>query len=71
VELYIDYDGVLRLEAARMFVDLAFSKRLIDSHPLFSPWKMNRPLKFEPPADQILKGPDHEADKDDELRLFC
>jgi hypothetical protein len=27
--------------------------------------------KFERPADQILKGADHEGDTEDELGLFC
>jgi hypothetical protein len=44
-----------------MFVEIAFQKGLIDSHALFSPSKMCSPLKFEPRADQILKGADHEA----------
>jgi hypothetical protein len=54
-----------------VFADLAFPKVLIDSHALFSPSKMDSPLKFEPLADQILKGVDHDADLKDELRLFC
>jgi hypothetical protein len=36
---------------------MVFQKGLIDSHALFSPWKIDNALKFEPSADQILKGP--------------
>jgi hypothetical protein len=71
LELYIDYRGVRRLEAARVLAEIAFQKCLVDSHALFSPSKMDNPLKFEPSADQTLKGADHEADTEDELGMFC
>jgi hypothetical protein len=70
LELYIDSRGVRRLETVRVFTDFVVSKGLIDSHALFSPSKRDSPLKFEPAADQILKGADHEANTDDELDLF-
>jgi hypothetical protein len=50
---------------------MAFQKCLIDSQASFSPSKRDSHLKFEPPADQILKGADHEATIEDELGLFC
>jgi hypothetical protein len=57
LEFSIDYRGVRRLEAARLFAETAFQRWLIDSHALFSPSKMDSPLKFERPDDEILKGP--------------
>jgi hypothetical protein len=53
-----------------MFAEIAFQKCLIDSHTLFSPSKMDSPLEFESPADQMLKGADHEADTESKLTLF-
>jgi hypothetical protein len=50
---------------------MAFQKCLIDSQALFSPSKRDSHLKFERPADQILKGADHQATIKDEMGLFC
>jgi hypothetical protein len=59
LELCIHYRGVRKLEAARVFIEIAFQRWLIGSHALLPPSKINSPLKFEPLAHQILKGADH------------
>jgi hypothetical protein len=70
VEPDTDHRGLRRLEATRVFAEMAFQKCLINSHALFSLSKMDGNLKFEPQIDQILNGADHEAKTGDELRLF-
>jgi hypothetical protein len=69
LEFCIHYRGVQKLEATRMFTKIAFQRCLIDLHALFSPSKMNGPLKFEPLIDQISKG-SIVADKEYKLALF-
>jgi hypothetical protein len=59
LKLCIHDPGVRKLEAARVFIELAFQRWLIGSHALFSPSKISSPLKFEPLAHQILKVADH------------
>jgi hypothetical protein len=59
------------MEAAGVFAEIAFQRCLIDSHALFSPLKMDSPLKFEPPVNQILKGADHEADTEVNWACFA
>jgi hypothetical protein len=49
-------DTLEKLKAARLFTDIAVPKSLIDSPTLFSPSKRDSRLRFEPAADQILKG---------------
>jgi hypothetical protein len=63
--------GLKGLEAARVFVEIDFQQSLIDSHASFSPSKRDIPLKFEPAADQILKGVGHQTFIQDEFGLFC
>jgi hypothetical protein len=59
------------MEAAQVFIEIAFQGCLIDLYALFSPSKMDSSLKFEPSADKILKGADHEAGTVSKLALFC